>query len=78
MSNRWEWRVQSPLIIFQSNNWIRSENSLTKNILQRGSPFEAEELKGIINITTGETLDKEKQDVFLNCILSEMNFMNLI
>ena len=46
----------------------KSVASLMNNILQHENPFDTAELKGIINIATGVTLDKEEQDFFLNCI----------
>ena len=46
----------------------KSVASLMNNILPHGNPFDTEEPKGIINIATGATLDKEEQDFFLNCI----------
>ena len=42
--------------------------SLEKNLLRRRNPFDSEESKGIINIATSATLDKEVKDFFLNCI----------
>ena len=46
----------------------KSVASPMNNILLRGNPFDTEEPKGIINIATGASLDKEEQDFFLNCI----------
>ena len=39
---------------------------LTKNLLQRGNPFNLEQPKGII--TNGAILEKDEEDCLMNCI----------
>ena len=40
--------------------------TLTKNLLQRGNPFNLEQPKGII--TNGAILEKDEEDCLMNCI----------
>ena len=40
--------------------------TLTKNLLQRGNPFNLEQPKGII--TNGTILEKDEEDCLMNCI----------
>ena len=41
---------------------------LMKNVIQRGNPFNLEQLKGIMNIATGAILEKEEKDFLMNYI----------
>ena len=41
--------------------------ALVKNVLQRGNPFNLEQPKGIMNITTGAILEKDEEDFLMNC-----------
>ena len=40
---------------------------LMKNVLQRGNPFNLEQTKGIMNISSGEILEKDEEDFLMNC-----------
>ena len=39
-----------------------------KNVLQRGNPFNLDQLKRIMNIATGAILKKDEEDFLMNCI----------
>ena len=40
---------------------------LMKNVLQRGNPFNLEQPKRIMNIATGAVLEKDEEDLLMNC-----------
>ena len=40
---------------------------LMKYVLQRGNPFNLEQTKGIMNIGSGEILEKDEEDFLMNC-----------
>ena len=40
---------------------------LMKNVLQRRNPFNLEQPKGIMNIATGAILEKDEEDLLMNC-----------
>ena len=40
---------------------------LMKNVLQRGNPFNLEQPKRIMNIATGAILEKDEEDLLMNC-----------
>ena len=42
--------------------------ALMNNVLQRGSPFNLEQSKGIMNIATGAILEKDEEDFQMTCI----------
>ena len=50
--------------------------SLTKNVLQRGNPFNLEQPKRVMNIATDAILEKGKEDFLMNCISLEKDTRN--
>ena len=50
--------------------------SLTKNVLQRGNPFNLEQPKRVMNIATDAILEKNKEDFLMNCISLEKDARN--
>ena len=50
--------------------------SLTKNVLQRGNPFNLEQPKRVMNIATDAILEKDKEDFLMNCISLEKDARN--
>ena len=42
--------------------------ALMKNVIQRGNPFNLEQLKGTMNIATSAILEKGEEDFQINCI----------
>ena len=50
--------------------------SPTKNVLQRGNPFNLEHPKRIMNIATDAILEKGKVDFLINCISLEKDARN--